>query len=209
MKEGNVMKYQKTLLLSASCFLLAFLCSIVWGYQKDGNLTERIAPHLLRFHIMANSNSPKDQQAKLQIKSLLLTKLEDCPADSKEEFCTYITDHRKDLESFVNDWLFSQGEHYRADITITRNYFPTKAYGNLVLPCGVYDTVLVTLGNGRGRNWWCVLYPRLCFIDSTHAVLPEESAARLKDLLPEEDFQAVMASSPKIHIRLKLLEILR
>ena len=102
-----------------------------------------------------------------------------------------------------------QGCDYKTSIRLTRAWFPTKAYGNLVLPCGTYDTIQVTLGEGRGRNWWCVVYPRLCFIDSTHGVMPEESCLELKNLLPEDDFDAVMASEPRIHIRFKLLEFLK
>ena len=89
------MKYQRTLLLSVSCFFLAFLCSILWGYKKDKNLTERIAPDLLRFHVLANSNSNHDQRLKNAVKSLLLEKLQNCPADSKELFCSYIEKNKK------------------------------------------------------------------------------------------------------------------
>ena len=203
------MKYQKTLLLSVSCFLLAFLCSILWGYQKDGNLNERIAPKLLRFHVLANSNSQRDQQLKTEVKSLLLEKLQDCPADSKEEICTYIEEHKKELEAYADTYLSDAGCSYHANISITQAYFPTKTYGDLVLPCGTYDTVQVELGDARGRNWWCVLYPRLCFIDSTHAVLPEESKEELKNLLSEDDYYAVLDEPLQIHFRLKLWELVQ
>lgn len=203
------MKYQRTYLLSVSCFLLALLCSIVWGYQKDENLTERIAPRILRFHVLANSNCREDQDVKIRVKSLLLKLLSDAPAASKEDLCAYITEHRDSLETCVDSRLAMEGFDYRSSITVTEDYFPTKAYGNLVLPCGLYDTVQVRLGEGRGRNWWCVLYPRLCFIDSTHAVIPEESMEELRALLPEEDFEAVIAEAPRVHIRFKLLEMLK
>lgn len=198
------MKYQKTLLLSASCFLLAFLCSILWGYGKDGNLAERISPEILRFHVLANSNSRQDQQVKAEVKSLLLEALEDCPADSKEELCAYVLEHRNDLESRADACLKSRGYDYRASVCVTRAYFPTKAYGDLVLPCGTYDTVQVRLGQGRGRNWWCVLYPRLCFVDATHAVVPEESRQQLKMLLSAEDYEALWETPVQVRIRLKL-----
>ncbi|MCI8536823.1 MAG: stage II sporulation protein R [Hungatella sp.] len=203
-----MMKYQRTLLLSVSCFLLAFLCSILWGYQKDGNLNERIAPQLLRFHVLANSNSQKDQQLKTELKSLLLEKLQDCPANSKEEICTYIREHKQELETYANTYLTDKGCNYGANISVTQAYFPTKSYGDLVLPCGTYDTVQVELGDARGRNWWCVLYPRLCFIDSTHAILPEDSRQELKNILSEEDYYAVLEDPIQIRFRLKLLELI-
>ncbi len=104
---------------------------------------------------------------------------------------------------FLKIWDIAAGQ-----ICVTQAYFPTKAYGDLVLPCGTYDTVQVVLGEGRGRNWWCVLYPSLCFIDSTHGVIPEQSKEELRGLLPEEDFSAVMDPAARVRIRLKLLELL-
>lgn len=181
------MKYQKTLLMSASCFLLAFLCSVLWGYCQDRNLADRVAPQILRFHVIANSNSRKDQAVKNQVRSMLLERLEGCGADSKEEFCTYVEENQKELERCADDFLANLGYKQHASIRVTQAYFPTKAYGDLVLPCGTYDTVQVVLGEGRGRNWWCVLYPSLCFIDSTHGVIPEQSKEELRGLLPEED----------------------
>ena len=203
------MRYQRTLLLSASCFFLAFLCSVLWRYQGDKDLADRIAPRILRFHVLANSNSSADQQKKLQVKALILEKLQECPDDSKKGLCRYIQEHRGELEEYADAWLRDQGCDYETAICVTRAYFPTKAYGDLVLPCGTYDTVQVTLGQGRGRNWWCVVYPRLCFIDSTHGILPAESRTELRDLLPEEDFSAVMEAESRIHIRLKLLEFFK
>ncbi|MCI9147774.1 MAG: stage II sporulation protein R [Hungatella sp.] len=200
------MKYQKTLLMSASCFLLALLCLVVWGYQKDRDLAGRIAPEILRFHVLANSNSSSDQQIKTDLKSFLLETMQSCPASSKEELSSYINEHTEAFEEKANAYLSQKGVGYRAHIRVTQAYFPTKAYGDLVLPCGTYDTVQVTLGEGRGRNWWCVLYPRLCFIDATHSILPESSRQELQFLLSEEDYRALFKEPVQIHIRLKLLQ---
>ncbi len=202
------MKYQKLFLLSASCFLMALLCSILWGYRRDNDLTERLASRLLRFHVLANSNSRKDQTVKNQIKLLVLDQLQSCEGDSKEDICLFVEHNKKALEDCADQYLRELGYDYHADIAVTRTWFPTKAYGDLVLPCGTYDAVQVTLGQGRGRNWWCVLYPRLCFVDSTHAVLPDESRQQLKNLLTEEDYLAVIDTSARIHIRFKFLDLL-
>lgn len=200
------MKYQKTMLLSASCFLLALSCLVLWGYQRDESLTRRIAPDLLRFHVLANSNSSRDQQVKTEVKSFVLSALDSCPASSKEELASYIIEHRESLEHQANAFLAQKGCSYLASICVTKAYFPTKSYGDLILPCGTYDTVQVRLGQARGRNWWCVLYPRLCFIDATHGLLPENSRQELKLLLSEEDYSAVIQEPAQIRIRLKLLQ---
>lgn len=200
------MKYQKTLLMSASCFLLALLCSVLWGYQKDKDLTSRIAQKLLRFHVLANSNSPRDQAVKTDVKSYILDLLRDCPAASKEELSSYINDHKGALEAAANSYLQQKGCSYRAAISVTKAYFPTKTYGNLVLPCGTYDTVQVKLGQARGRNWWCVLYPKLCFVDATHSILPQSSRQELESLLSEEDYLSLFEEPSRIRIRFKLLQ---
>ena len=201
-----MMKYQKSLLTSASCFLLAILCLVLWGYQKDRGLAERISPDILRFHILANSNSARDQQIKTDTKSFILKTLQSCPALSKEELSSYIISHRETLENQSNAYLAQKGCSYQAVIRVTKAYFPTKAYGDLVLPCGTYDTVQVQLGQARGRNWWCVLYPRLCYVDATHSILPESSRQELKLLLSDEDYTKLLDDPARIHIRLKLLQ---
>ena len=191
--------------MSASCFLLAVLCCVLWGYEREKGLAGRVALYVLRFHVLANSNGTRDQAVKEEVKSYVLEMLHDCPARSKEELSSYINENKKELEELTNEYLALKGCDYRASISVTKASFPTKAYGDMVLPCGTYDTVQVELGQARGRNWWCVLYPRLCFIDATHSVLPQSSRQELQALLPEEDYLSLFEEPSRIRIRLKLL----
>ena len=91
---------------------------------------------------------------------------------------------------------------------VTTCYFPTKAYGDIVLPCGDYEAAKVTIGTGRGRNWWCVLYPQLCFIEPAYGIVPEESKELLKHSLNPDDYEALLDKTPRREIRFKLLELL-
>ncbi len=182
------MRHQRELTLSVTCFLLAFLCSMIWLRQKEENMAGRISGDILRFHVLANSNTREDQELKVQVKTFLLEKLADTGADSKEEYCGYVTEHREELEEAAREFMERMGYSYEAEITVGESYFPAKAYGDIVLPMGVYDAVNVRLGDGRGRNWWCVLYPRLCFVDAEHGVVPEESKELLRELLGDETF---------------------
>ena len=233
------MKCRKELCAAAVCFLLALLCFAARLRNGGEELADRIAPRLLRFHILANSNSAADQALKLEVKNLLLEKLaEELKEDSaaggsgttvkdklidaaqtpedkfseisdKERICRCVAAHRRELENAAADYMAAKGYDYGASIRITRCYFPTKYYGDIVLPCGTYDAVQMTLGNGRGRNWWCLIYPSLCFIDATHAVVPEESKEELRCLVGEDDYAALLAQDGvKIHIRSKLLDLL-
>ena len=191
------MKHQKELTLSITCFLLAFLCTMIWLRQKEENMAKQISPDILRFHILANSNTKEDQELKIQVKSFLLEKLSKAEADSKEAFCDYIISNKEELENAAETYMESLGYPYKAEIDLTQSYFPAKAYGDIVLPLGVYDAVEVRLGEGRGHNWWCVLYPRLCFVDVTHAVVPEDSKVLLRELVGEETYEKLIDEREK------------
>lgn len=204
------MKYRKELALSAACYLLAFFCFMIWQIPQNKNLAQQISPHILRFHVLANSNSRKDQELKLNVKNLLLDQLAQAGADTKEELEQYVLSQKDTLETCAEDYMRSQGYPYEASITIANTYFPTKSYGDIVLPRGDYDAVEVTLGQGRGRNWWCVLYPRLCFIDATHAVVPETSKEQLQSLLTDEEYQAILDKKDlQVKIRFRFWDSLK
>lgn len=190
------MKYKKELVLCISCLLLAFLLSMVSGQQKEESLAARIAPEILRFHVLANSDTKEDQQLKLEVRTLLLNTIyKDLGENaSKTETCEYIINHDTSLESIAETYMREKGYDYTADLELTTCYFPTKTYGDMVFPNGTYEAARVTLGSGKGKNWWCVLYPPLCFVDSTYAVVPETSKNTLESLLAEEDFRALMDS---------------
>lgn len=201
------MKHKKELMLSLSCFLFAFLLTMIWVRQRDENLAARLAPELLRFHVLANSNSDADQQLKLEVKSLLIETInrELTEDDDKEDTCAYIRNNSEDLEEIAETYIKKAGYDYPAKVELTSCYFPTKTYGDVVLPCGNYDAARVTIGDGRGRNWWCVLYPQLCFTDATQGIVSEASKNLLKDALPSEDYESLVEHR---EVRFKLLELL-
>ncbi|MDD7389920.1 MAG: stage II sporulation protein R [Lachnospiraceae bacterium] len=97
-------------------------------------------------------------------------------------------------------------EYSRCTVSFTKNIFPTRTYGTLTFPPGNYRTLLVTLGNGQGHNWWCVLYPTLCFTDETTAVFPEEAQTKLQQTLTEEDYNSL---TRKITLQLRLADLLK
>lgn len=87
--------------MSASCFLLAVLCCVLWGYEREKGLAGRVALYVLRFHVLANSNGTRDQAVKEEVKSYVLEMLHDCPARSKDEFSSYINENKKELEEQI------------------------------------------------------------------------------------------------------------
>lgn len=171
-------------------------------------MAARIAPDILRFHVLAESNSSKDQSLKLGVRDILLHHIRNhAPQDAdKPQLACWIMQHEKSLTQTAENWLSSQGCPSPVTLTLTRDYFPRKTYGNASFPCGTYDAVRVTIGNGKGRNWWCVLYPSLCFVSDTAAVVPDSSKKELAGLLAEEDYESLFAVHPDIRLSLRLTE---
>ena len=136
---------------------------------------------------------------------------------TKELLITWLDQNKSSVEDISRQILDSHKSDSSVKLELTRDYFPTRSYSDLVLPCGVYDTARITLGSGRGRNWWCLLYPTLCYKDSFRAEVPDSSRESLSDLLSEEDYRALWAWSvpekntakkPVVHVRSRLLELL-
>jgi len=175
---------------------MAFLLIMNGFRRKEEALAARIAPEILRFHVLANSDSKEDQALKLEVKDLLLKKIraevDEEILNSREDLCRYIEENRSSLEETANACIRENGFSYTTDIRLETCLFPEKTYGDMTFPAGKYKAVRVLIGKGAGRNFWCVLYPSLCYSDSVHAVVPESSKEQLKSLLPEEDFAALM-----------------
>jgi len=163
---------------------------------RDEALAADIAPKILRFHVLANSDSAEDQVLKLRVKDLLLEKIRDGAAGNevsdKEDLKKYIQAESSTLEAAAEDFIHSEGYDYGVHVGIETCEFPVRTYGDMTFPAGMYEAVRVTIGNGAGHNFWCVLYPSLCYTDSVHASMPEKSKETLKNLIPENDFQALL-----------------
>lgn len=201
-KRLKTMKRTCRLCFAVSVLLLLFLTAMAGIRRHDAALASRIAPEILRFHVLADSDSPEDQAVKLEIKDLLLEAIQEglvaCQSSddslSKEAVQNWILEHKAALETAADEYLKARGLDYGADIRLETCEFPQKTYGDMTFPAGTYDAVRVLLGSGSGQNFWCVLYPSLCYLDSTHAVVPEESQALLKTLIPEDDFFAMLSA---------------
>lgn len=200
--------YKKYTILSLACLLLALVCTMAQVRSGQEALASRLAPSLLRFHILANSDSEKDQQVKLEVRSLILDYMQKQLAKdaSKEETVAYLQDHASEVEQLADRYLRRKGYDYQTNLELTNCYFPTRVYDDMVFPCGYYDAARITLGSGTGHNWWCVLYPRLCFVDAACNEIPEETRAQLQTQLKQGDYLALRDNRPAI--RFRLLELL-
>ena len=122
----------------------------------------------LRIHIRANSNNLNDQEVKYEVKDEIVKVLTPILSEvkTKEEATSVISENLTLIENTANNVLSKNGFSYGSCAQITQEYFPTRSYNTLTLKSGVYDAIIVNLGSGMGNNWWCVVYPPMCFVPS-------------------------------------------
>lgn len=141
-----------------------------WESQKDVSAVlakDNVPKDSIRLRILANSDSPEDQQVKRTIRDRVISDVSTWAGQAKnvEEARLVIRSHLPELRQRVKATLQEQGFTYPSDVQLGPTEFPTKMYGTQVFPAGTYEAVLITLGNAEGRNWWCVMFPPLCFVD--------------------------------------------
>ena len=219
------MKKKYDFCLTLALILMIFLMAMSGARRNQEALASRIAPEILRFHVLANSDSPEDQSLKLEVKEYLLEKIrrETSASFNKNEMVHYIEQNQTALARSAEQFMYKHGFDYSADVRLEVCEFPKKTYGDMTFPAGEYEAVRVILGKGSGKNFWCVLYPSLCYIDSSYAIVPDSSKELLQTLLPEDDFQSLLkarhislrtnkkseqdALLPRLRIRFKLAEL--
>ena len=126
----------------------------------------------------------------------------------KKEAIEIVTQHQEEFKNVAIQTINNQGYSYNVNIEIGNFEFPTKQYGDISLPAGFYDALKVEIGEAKGRNWWCVMFPSLCFVDISSGIVPEESKADLKNNLSDEEYSLISNDSDYgIKFKFKLLEM--
>lgn len=185
-----------------TCMVLALLISflvtgsVVYAQKEklqQQRIQEGIAEEVFRFHVLANSDSAEDQRLKLRVKEAVISYLngEITESESAEETKEWVRMHLTEIEKVAQGVIRRSGKQYEVEAEVTHCLFPQKSYGDVTLPAGYYDALRVKIGEGKGQNWWCVLYPSLCFMDSVRAVVPDEGKEQLKQILTEEEYEEV------------------
>lgn len=157
---------------------------------------------ILRFHVRANSDSDEDQQLKLAVRddvvAMMKPLLSDC--DSVSESKGVVISNLQNIYTTAVNTITEQGYDYPVKVYVTVEEFPAKAYGDLTFPEGKYQALRIDIGDALGQNWWCVMYPPLCFIDDSTAVVSKEGKEILKENLTMEEYQALL-NDPETEIK--------
>ncbi|WP_099469280.1 stage II sporulation protein R [Konateibacter massiliensis] len=170
------------------------------GYEeaeKQDELQSSLAHKIIRFHVIADNDTDEAQQLKLTVKNetlqymqTLLTGTEDL-----ETTRTVLENNLDQIEKFAAEVVKREGYEYTVSAEFENCYFPIKEYGSLIFPAGYYDALRIKLGKAEGRNWWCVMYPNLCFVQGTYAVVNDEVKETLEGMLTPEEYKMLLSGS--------------
>lgn len=187
--------------------LILSVTYIFWIFPKDMyTYGDSYKDKLIRFHVLANSDSPQDQDLKLKVRDRVI-ELMNPKFDQSESLNatrTIIKENLVDIEETAERVLREYGSDYTVKVSLEDVLFPTKNYGNITLPAGKYEALRIIIGKGEGSNWWCVLFPPLCFIDSDKALADESTKQELMDVLTEEEYNMINTAKSKDEIPIKL-----
>lgn len=165
--------------------------------RLDREIQQGIAGEVFRLHVIANSDTEKDQELKLKVKTRIVEYLKEILGEdagleeTKEAVLTHLTEIEQEAENLIEE----QGFDYPVEVVVEKTYFPEKTYGDCTFPAGEYEALKVKIGSAKGQNWWCVLYPSLCFLDDTYGIVTEVKKEDLKEVLTAEEFQKILGDS--------------
>ena len=159
----------------------------------------------------ANSDSEEDQALKYKVRDALIEYMNSLCANisSKEDAINISKAHTQDFKAIAENVISENGYSYPVNVEIGNFSFPTKIYGDVSLPSGMYDALRVKIGSAIGQNWWCVMFPPLCFVDVSSGIVPDESKNTLKDSMNNEDYNLITSSDEDsdMHFKFKLVEL--
>lgn len=171
--------------------------NVLYAKESSTQIQQNVAKNIIRLHVIANSDSVADQELKLAVRDQIISSLRqslshaESVTDAQKILCT----HQADICNTAKTVLVSRHSNAPVKVSLQTRYFPIKQYGDLVFPAGTYQALCIEIGKAEGRNWWCVLFPSLCFVDETTATVPDSSKESLKKRLTEEEYNALLRAS--------------
>lgn len=180
-----------------------------WQTGNAEVMQRNLSKEILRFHVIANSDTQVDQELKLKVRDEVLAYL-DRELGTEADFGEtkeFIQSHLTEITQVSDQVILDQGFDYETEAQLEVSYFPEKTYGDLTFPKGNYEALRIQIGNATGQNWWCVLYPALCFMDGVTAVVPEEGKEKLHGVLSPEEYD-MLEEKPVVRFKFKYLTFL-
>lgn len=216
----NILKINKNIKSQIILYsvMLFIVLGLMAGYTysqscKINTFSNDYKENLIRFHVLANSDSEEDQALKLKVRdkviSYLKPKLEDSESISQSE--KIILNEKDKLMDICKETIKQNGYNYDVSINLGYSKFPTKQYSSVVLPAGEYKSLKIIIGKGQGKNWWCVMFPPLCFVDEQNNVIDKETDEKLKKVLTKDEYELIVEKDKKninnLQIKFKIVEV--
>ncbi len=204
--------FKKTATVTICIILMSLLAALAGtsgmagGIGAESNIcdvtVQQLSSKLIRLHVIANSDSPEDQDLKLRVRDAIIEAF-------NKEF-EGIDDINVSREFIKSEEIKKSGKNYSVTAVFGKFLFPVKNYGYITLPAGEYEALRVIIGNGSGANWWCILFPPLCFVDVSQKQDPDETRMQMSRVLTPKEMAAIeTAKAPEdvpIEIRFKVLD---
>lgn len=199
-------KYSLILIILLGIYI--FISAISYVTAVSGELENSV----FRLHVIANSDSNEDQNLKYIVRDKLIEYMNEISvsAQNKEEAIKIANEHLDDFYRIAKQTIEENGYDYDVTVEIGNFAFPTKTYGDISFPAGNYDALRVKIGSAQGQNWWCVMFPPLCFVNVSSGVVPEESKELLKEEMSDEEYSIISdQTSSEIKFKFKIIELLQ
>ncbi|MBO5370946.1 MAG: stage II sporulation protein R [Clostridia bacterium] len=194
-------------IIGAIC--IGFLCTLIMGYRFDAT-EAALAGSVIRLHVLANSDSAEDQALKLKVRDRVIEETDGIFTDSENVVGakSKIEGNIDFIKDIAKDEIRKNGYDYDVNVSLGMSDFPTKEYGNIILPAGSYEALKIEIGDAKGKNWWCVLFPPLCFVDETCVTPSSEAMDKIEDSLGEDGKEFVSKDkSSSVEFRFKTYEM--
>lgn len=200
-------KFKRFILVSA--LLILYVCISAVSYTHA--VTTDIADSVFRLHVIANSDSDEDQNLKYLVRDKVIEYMSSISqnASSKEDVIEIAKANLDKIQAIASQTIRENGYTYSVNVEVGNFSFPSKRYGDITLPPGYYDALRIKIGEAEGQNWWCVMFPPLCFVDVTSGVVPDESKEIMKQNLSKEEFDLISKNSNEVKVKFKIVEVLQ
>lgn len=198
-------KFRYSFLLIILLFLYIFVCA----FSYVNAVSSDIANSVFRLHVIANSDEKEDQELKLKVRDNVLSYMNKICENvtTKEDAISIANEHIYEFKEIALNTIHENGYDYSVNIRIGNFSFPTKTYGDISLPAGSYDALRIEIGESKGQNWWCVMFPPLCFVDVSSGIVPDESKETMKSDLSDEEFSLISDNKDSnVKFKFKLIE---
>lgn len=194
--------------------LLIFLYIVLLSFNYSQSISCNLSDSVLRLHIIANSDSSTDQELKLKVRDNIIEYINTLTSrySDKKDVISMVNNHLDSFKEIALNTIKENGYNYDVNIEIGNFHFPTKSYGDISFPAGNYDALKIEIGDAIGQNWWCVLFPPLCFVNSSTGVVPDDSKNTLKEHINSESYEIISEgnnsndNTSAIKIKFKIIE---